>query len=324
MGNTLSMAEDKTIVCLGIMVADLVGGPLHALPKRGTLVLVDKMGLFPGGCAVNTATALVRLGLPASVIGKVGHDSLGDFMLDTLSERGVDVQGVRRDPETGTATTMVMLDPDGERRFIHYLGANANLVVGDVDFDLVEKSAILHIAGCFIMPGIDGEPTAGLLKRARSAGVTTFLDTAWDAQGRWMKLLAPVLPHLDYIVPSLAEARAITGFVEPADVAKALLDSGVGTVALKMGAAGCLVMTGDGRPRHFPAYQVNVVDATGAGDAFAAGFIAGVYLGWSIEQTARLANAVGALCVTGMGAQGGVSSLSKTLAFMEGMVIKEA
>jgi sugar/nucleoside kinase (ribokinase family) len=84
-----------------------------------------------------------------------------------------------------------------------------------------------------------------------------------------------------------------------------------------MGPAGCLVMTGDRVPHYFSAYQVDVVDATGAGDAFAAGFIAGIYLDWPLDQTSRLANAVGALCVTGMGALGGVTSLSETMIFMD-------
>jgi sugar/nucleoside kinase (ribokinase family) len=132
-----------------------------------------------------------------------------------------------------------------------------------------------------------------------------------------MDLLAPCLPHLDYFVPSLAEARALTGLDEPEEVARALLDHGVGTVGLKMGADGCLVMTCAGDSLRMPAFEVQAVDATGAGDAFAAGFIAGVWKEWSLEKTARLANAVGALCVTGVGATGGVRSLPETLTFME-------
>jgi sugar/nucleoside kinase (ribokinase family) len=211
---------------------------------------------------------------------------------------------------------MVMVDPDGERRFVHYIGANARLKLEDVDLDLVESASILHVAGALVLPGLDGAPTATLLQRARAAGVTTFLDTVWDDTGRWMEVLAPCLPHVDYFVPSLSEARALTGRDVPRDVARALLERGVGTVGLKMGAGGCLVMTGSGDLFHIPAFEVRAVDSTGAGDAFAAGFIAGVWQGWSLERTARLANAVGALCVTGSGASGGVRSLAETLAFI--------
>jgi len=311
------MIMDKPIVCLGIMVADVVGRPLRTLPEAGRLVLVDEMSLHTGGCAINTATALALLGLPVEVIGKVGMDPFGDFLVRRLEERGIGSRGVARDPEVGTSATMVMVDPDGERRFVHYIGANACLTLEDVDLAMVEGASILHVAGALVLPGIDGQPTAGLLQKAHSAGVTTFLDTVWDDTGQWMQLLGPCLPHVDYFVPSLAEAQALTGLDEPGDVARALLDRGVGTVVLKMGADGCLVVTRTGEPLRVPAYEVEAVDATGAGDAHAAGFIAGVWQGWPLERTARLANAVGALCVTGVGAAGGLRSLPETLAFME-------
>jgi sugar/nucleoside kinase (ribokinase family) len=211
---------------------------------------------------------------------------------------------------------MVMVDPDGERRFVHYMGANARLTLEDIDLEMIRTATILHVGGALVLPGIDGDPTAWLLKEAHAAGVVTFLDTVWDDTGRWMEVLAPCLLHLDYFIPSLPEAQAITGQEDVVDVARALLDRGVGTVALKMGADGCLVATQGSEMFHLPAYEVEVVDATGAGDAFAAGFIAGVWHGWSLEKTAQLANAVGALCVTGVGALGGARSFSETLHFM--------
>jgi len=311
------MINNKPIICLGILVADVVGKPLRAVPDPGRLVLVDEMSLHTGGCAINAATALARLGLPVEVIGKVGSDAFGDFVLAALAERGIGCRGIKRDMEAGTSATMVMVAPDGERRFVHYIGANAHLRLEDIDLSMVEAASILHIAGSLVMPGMDGQPTAELLRHARQAGVTTFLDTVWDDTGRWMDLLAPCLPYIDYFVPSLPEGQALTGLDDPAEIAHALLERGVKTVGLKMGVDGCLVMTGDEPAHHFPAYQVDVVDATGAGDAFAAGFIAGVWQGWPLEQTAPFANAVGALCVTGLGAAGGVRSLPETLAFLE-------
>jgi len=311
------MALDNPIVCLGILVADVVGRPLRAVPDPGRLVLVDDMALHTGGCALNAATGLARLGLPVEVIGKVGADPFGDFLLRTMAERGIGTQGVSRDPEIGTSATMVMVAPDGERRFVHYIGANARLRLDDVDGAQIAGASILHVAGALVLPGLDGRPMAALLQTARSAGVITFLDTVWDDTGRWMDLLGPSMPHVDYFVPSLAEAQALTGLDDPEDVACALLDRGVGTVGLKMGSAGCLVVSGTGERVRLPAFEVPVVDATGAGDAFAAGFMAGVWLGWSLEQTARLANAAGALCVTGAGASGNVRSLPETLAFID-------
>lgn len=311
------MTLSRPIVCLGILVADVVGRPVRALPDRGRLVLVDDMALHTGGCALNAALGLARLGLPVEVIGKVGVDPFGDFLLRTMAGAGIGTRGVARDPDTGTSATMVMVEPDGERRFVHYIGANARLRLDDIDSALVLGASILHLAGALVLPGLDGPPMAALLQVARSAGVITFLDTVWDDTGRWLDLLGPSLPHTDYLVPSLAEAQALTGLDDPDGVARALLDRGVGTVALKMGEAGCLVVSASGERLRLPALDVPVVDATGAGDAFAAGFMAGVWLGWSLERAARLANAVGALCVTGAGAAGSLRSLPDTLAFMD-------
>ncbi|HLE51302.1 MAG TPA: carbohydrate kinase family protein [Anaerolineales bacterium] len=314
----------KPIVCLGILVADIVARPLNALPERGRLVLVDEMGIHTGGCATNAASALARLGLPVEVIGKVGSDLAGDFVVEAMQERGIGTRGVRRDPQIGTSLTIVLVDPDGERRFVHYLGANAHLTLEDLDLRIIEGASILHIGGALVLPGIDGEPTAELLRKARAAGVVTFLDIVWDDTGRWLDMLAPCLPWVDYFIPSLPEAQVMTGLDDPLAIAHTLLARGPSVVGLKLGAQGCLVLTRAGEIIHAPAFQVNVVDATGAGDAFAAGFIAGVWQGWPLEKTARFANAVGALCVTGLGAGGGVRSLPETLQFMETTAVKTA
>lgn len=298
------------------MVADVVGKPIKSIPEPGRLVLVEEMSLHTGGCAVNTATALARLGMPVEVIGKVGTDPFGDFLLNTLMERNIGVQGVLRDKSTGTSVTMVMVDPDGERRFVHYIGANAMLTIEDVDMNLLRGKSILHIAGSLVLPGLDGESTAELLRSARAEGLVTFLDTVWDDTGRWMELMKPCLQYIDYFVPSLPEAQEITQLEDPIEVARSLINAAVGTVALKMGAEGCLVMNKDGEMIRYPAFPVKVVDATGAGDAFAAGFIAGVWNGWNLEKTALFANAVGAMCVTGLGASGGVNSMEDTQDFI--------
>jgi sugar/nucleoside kinase (ribokinase family) len=317
------MSSTKPIVCLGIMVADMVGRPVRSIPDAGRLALVDEMGLHTGGCAINAATTLARLGLPVEVIGKVGTDPLGDFLVNALVERGIGSRGVKHAEKVGTSSTMIMVDERGERRYIHCMGANADLRFNDIDMNMVEGASILHIAGALVMPGIDGQPTADILSRAQSAGVTTIMDTVWDDTGRWARL-EPCLPYLDAFVPTIEEAQAITGLDDPYEVGRRLLDSGVGTVGLKMAALGCLVMDQSGAIIRLPAFEVEAVDTTGAGDAFAAGFITGVWHGWTLERTAKFANAVAALCVTGVGAAGGVRTLDEALAFMDSARLKAA
>lgn len=303
------------IVCLGILVADVLGKPVDEYPGRGKLVLVDQMELHTGGCATNTGVDLAKIGIDTGIMGKVGEDGFGDFVIATVERHGMDARGVVRDPDNNTSGTMVMIHADGERSFIHYLGANATLVEADVNFDFAKGARILHVAGTFLMPSFDGQPTANVLKRAQELGITTSLDTAWDSRGRWMELLAPCLPYMDYAVPSIEEARMVTGWHDPADVAKALMEHGVKVVGLKMGEDGCYIRSADQELR-IPKYDVEAVDACGAGDAFSAGFLTGILKGWDLEKTGRFANAVGALCVTAIGATTGIRSLEETLAFM--------
>lgn len=303
------------VVCAGILVADIVGQPVDRYPDRGKLALVPRMELHPGGCAANTGIALAKLGIRTRVIGRVGQDGFGDFLVSELERHGLDARGVARDTTVNTSATMVLVHSDAERSFLHFRGANAELTEADLATELLEGARLLHVAGSFLMPRFDGEPTARVLASARARGLITCLDTAWDAQARWMSLLAPCLPHLDYFVPSMEEAREITGRRAPAEAAAALRDAGVGTVVLKQGEEGCFVSSRDGE-FPLPALRVQAVDALGAGDAFVAGFIAGVVQGWDLERAARFATAVGATCVTALGATTGVRSMEETLCFM--------
>ena len=147
---------------------------------------------------------------------------------------------------------MVAVDAQGERTFLHYPGANAAFTAADVDWALIEAAHILHIAGPFLMPRFMGEDCAAVLRRAKELGKTTTLDTVWDATGRWMSVLEPSLPYLDYLLPSLEEARRLTGRDAPCDIAQVFLDQGVGVGRPQTGRAGLLPPHGRGRRVHRP------------------------------------------------------------------------
>lgn len=304
------------VACLGILVADVIARPIRILPDRGKLVQVEAITLSLGGCASNTGTGLARMGVSTAVIGKVGRDSFGDYIEQTLRQEGIDTRGVIRDETVHTSATMVLVEPDGERRFIHYVGANAALREEDIPRDVVAEAKILHIGGALLLPGLDGEPMARLLAWAQAQGLVTSLDTVWDAQGRWLDVLQPCFPYVDYFLPSIAEAQEITGYTEPREIAHFLLSRGVRVVGLKMGEKGCYVCT-EAEEWYLPAYPVAAVDATGAGDAYVAGFLAGILQGWDLKRTAQLANAAGACCVTSLGATTGMRSLAETLEIVE-------
>ena len=303
------------VASLGIIVADVLARPIDRMPESGKLILVDSMALHLGGLAAATARVLAKLGANVAMIGRVGNDGFGDFVLDTLRESGVNVAGVGRDAGASTSGTMVLVSADGERSFYHYPGASDAVREEDVDFNIVEKARILHFGGPFLMKQLDGAPIARVFRRARSLGKITSMDTAWDDTGRWLKLIEPSLEHLDIIHASLEEARAITGKDEPEEMAQFLRSYGIGTVVIKMGGDGCYIR-GENEAHRIEGLQVDVVDTTGAGDAFVGGFLYGVSRNWDLRECGLFANAVGALTVTKMGGSEAVESYDATVAFM--------
>jgi sugar/nucleoside kinase (ribokinase family) len=283
--------------------------PVDALPERGTLGLVDSIELRGGGCALNTASALTRLGLRAAVVGKVGADAFGDFILGALEERGVNASGVIRDTRTPTSASVALVDAAGERTFLHATGANATVSADELGEDPFRGRA-LHIAGALVLDELDGEPTALLLSEARRRGIGTSVDTVFDARGRWDRLIS-VLPFCDLVTPGLHEALAITGEEEPGRAARRLRELGAHVAAVTLGADGCYVAA-DAFEGHVAGFRVEALDGTGAGDAFAAGFLQGMLAGRSLEECARLANAAGGLATRAVGAFEGVGDLAET------------
>jgi len=304
------MDNAPDVVCVGILVADVIARPVTRLPEAGTLAFVDSIELRGGGCALNTASCLARLGLRSAALGKVGADTFGEFVLRLLGERGVDAEGVLTDPELATSASVALVDPAGERTFLHLRGANAGLraeELGERPF----AGRALHVAGALVLEALDGEPTARLLGEAKRRGIQTSLDPVFDADGHWERLL-PALPHCDLVTPGLAEAHGITGEQDPARAARRLRELGTRIAAVTLGPDGCYA-AGDGFDGHVRGVQVEAVDGTGAGDAFAAGFLYGLLAEWPLERCARFANAAGALATTAIGAFEGVGDLEETL-----------
>lgn len=301
------------VLSLGIYVVDVLGRPIDQFPEKGKLALFDELEIHTGGCANNTAIALTRLGISAGAMGKVGTDAFGDLILQGLVDNGVGTVGMRQDANTGTSFSFVAVASDGERTFYHYIGANGELCEADLDWKVIKGAKILHVAGALVMPRFDGVPMANVLREAKASGITTSLDTAYDATGRWMETLEPCLSYVDMFMPSIVEAQHLTGISDAREIAQFLRNNyGIHTIVIKMGENGSYASTPEAE--HFaPAYSVNAVDATGAGDAYVAGFLAGTIMGWDLKATAELASATGAACVTAIGTTAGIQNLEETL-----------
>jgi sugar/nucleoside kinase (ribokinase family) len=300
------------VVCVGNLVADLIVRPVDALPPRAELRMVEAIDLRAGGCALTTAVVLGRLGAKAAMLGMVGDDPFGQFLESALADASVDGRGVVRHPTVPSVATVVVVDSQGERTYLHAPGVGALLTREHLPHDLLFAGKALHIAGALINPGIDGEPTASILQEARRRGILTSLDTAFDPTGTWQRVHT-ALPHLDIFAPGYPEARHISGLDDPAAIARWARERGARTVIVKLGGDGAYVDGPEFQGR-VPAFPVDVVDATGAGESFNGGLLYGLTRGWPLERAVRLGAATGALAVTQIGAAAGVTNLAESLA----------
>jgi sugar/nucleoside kinase (ribokinase family) len=296
------------VLCVGNAVADTKARPVDSLPATGTLALVDSVSLHGGGCALNTALALAKLGMKAGIVTGVGHDAFGEFLMGLLKRAGVDNSPVVTHPVLQSSATAVMVNRRGERSFLHTIGASAAITEKAVPDSLLRKYRALHLSGFYILPRLDGAPAMRVLRRAKKLGLVTSLDTCWDPRRRW-HLVRMCLPYTDYYMPSYEEAREAFGSRDPRTIAEAAFRAGVRKgVILKTGAKGCFALFRGGAQVRVPAFKVKVVDTTGAGDCFDAGFLAGLLRRQALSEALMLGCAAGACSVSGMGSQGTIRS----------------
>ena len=306
------MSAANPILVVGIATVDAIAQTVDALPSPGGLAGFDRLTLTTGGCAVNVALALARLDVKCDLVVRVGADLLGDFVVRELRRGGVAADPVVRDPSTPTSFSFVAVRGDGERSFLHFRGTNALLCRADVPATLLTSRSIVFVAGAMLMAALDGEPTAALLREARAAGATTMLDTVFASSAptdEWRRLILPALPHCDCFVPSYAESRAITGLDDPAAAARALRQAGAREVVIKLAERGAFCIDAAGRESLVPAFAVEqVVDSTGAGDCWCAGFLAARLAGHALTDAVRVGHAVAAFGIRCAGATTGVPS----------------
>ena len=289
------------VVCAGILVADTFVPPVPEMPASGELVEVrGEFVLDAGGCAANTAITLAKLDVDVRVAATVGADPGGRFLRETLEERGVDASGITASPTRGTSRTVILTVEGEDRRYLHAVGANADLDAAAIDAAR-PGAEVLVIGGYLVLPGLDAAELADLLRRARADGAFTILDVVVP-HGRpgVAEALRPVLPLVDLFMPNRDEAAALLGLHDPVEQAVALRDWGCAAVVITCGAEGAVYADADSVLRVRP-YPVELVDGSGAGDAFTGGLVAGVLEGWPVERSLRFASAVGASACRGLG-----------------------
>jgi ribokinase len=266
-------------------------------------VLVDAIALTIGGSASIMAAAAARLGLRVALVGVVGDDALGRFMLDELAARGVDVATCRIAADRPTGATVILAKP-GDRAILTAEGTIPDLTPEDIPDGLLERTRHVHVASYFLQRGLNRALPA-ILDGARAAGATVSVDPNGDPSERWDGGLIDLLPRLDVFLPNEAEASAIAGRHDVADAARALAAPGPRPlVVVKRGLAGAIAVDAGGADVRVDAIPVEAVDAIGAGDAFDAGFLAAWLEGRPVRDCLLLGVACGALSTRGAGGTG--------------------
>jgi sugar/nucleoside kinase (ribokinase family) len=304
----------RGVLCCGNIVVDISVRPVEQF-NWGTTTWVDSIEQNLGGNGSNTSYALGRLGVSVRLLGMVGRDPFGELALSILRSASVDLAFVGRS-QASTTTTICPVNAEGNRLFLHRVGSSAEVFPEPIEFTpaMLAGMSHFHMANLFALPQMRRRVPESI-RRAHEAGLTTSLDTGWDARGRWLEDIAGCLQYVDLLFLNQDEARMLSGSSDPDQAARHMQALGASDVVIKLGAEGCAVFTSDGAAR-FPAFDVDVIDTTGAGDCFVAGFLAALSMGRCYQEAARFANAVGALSVQKLGAINGVRTRAETEAWL--------
>jgi len=301
----------------GLIVADVIGEPmdLRRPPPRGGLVLANSVTLTTGGNVCNAGIAMAKLGMRVAAAGLVGNDVLGAAVVERLKQAGLDTSAVFTTDRSQTSATVVAVEPGGERCFFHVLGVSALLDAAAFRrcFPIFATCGYVQIGYFGLLPALTPHLPDLLAELHRSAPNTKIaLETVNPTARR--ELLDPILPHLDVFAPSRTEAADLTGESDPAKmVASFRRQMKQGLIGIKLDAEGCYLDDGQ-RTVRAPAYKVQVVDTTGAGDTWFGGLLTALIRQMPLDQAARFANRAAADCCTALGASTGVRSFDETLA----------
>ncbi|MBD3307914.1 hypothetical protein GF339_15895 [candidate division KSB3 bacterium] len=277
------------------------------IPDWDELEYISEYTMQQGGMVATATVAAARLGEQVEFIGGIGNDDGGRYHLEVLQAARVNTDRMRIFDGAHTAFSFVLVhEVSGKRTIIHYRGVQGkpDLGIGEIDLAGVQ---FLHLDGYWL------EDALKTAQRAKSRGITITLDPS-------SKLLrdanaADLFRLVDYFMPSYTFARRLTGETDPALAAEQLLHYGGKAVIITKGEEGCFISTRD-HYEHLPAFEVPVVDTTGAGDVFHGAFVAGLSKGYDLRQAAQFASAVAALKCTVLGGQSGIPTFQHTQAFL--------
>jgi sugar/nucleoside kinase (ribokinase family) len=301
-------------VTMGVHVLDVLVRPVEEIPEGQGGQLVEQIRITAAGSAGGTALTLAKLGAEVHSAGAIGTDEVGEMLVGLLERGGIDTSMLIHRDGVQTSASVLPIRPDGSRPAFHVVGANATYGPDDVDWAALDGVTHLHLGGPEFM---GGEAAALILAKARERGIVTSADVLAPGEQGVLEWIAPALGHLDYFLPNDDQVRGFTGIDDLEEACRSLVERGAGCVAATCGADGVILVDAEGTLR-VPAFEVDVVDTTGCGDAFSAGFLRGLSLGRDRATAAALGCAAAGLVAGGLGSDHGDFDLAAAEALAAG------
>lgn len=307
----------KSFVSVGVTILDIVGFPINALPEGESTELIQQIQICPAGTAAAPAVIAARQGLDTTLVGAVGNDDMGRFLLDKLSREQVDTSLVQTREDMPTAATILPINDSGGRPNWHSPGAFLLVEPNDAIRERLASADHIHWGGVGMLFNMDGEVAASLLAQARENGAVVTADLIAPGDHTHDSVQA-IAPQLDYFMPSIDEALQISGKDTVAAAADYFMAMGAGGCVIKCGAEGAFVATDQGVAEQVPVIRdVSVVDTSGCGDSFCAGFNVGLANDMDPVQACQFAAATAAQVATGVGSNAAVRDFDTTWRIMQ-------
>jgi sugar/nucleoside kinase (ribokinase family) len=302
------------ILVVGEINVDFVFKGCRALPMPGKEVLADDFVMTPGSSSMICAMGLAKLGNSVAFHGRLGTDASGEFCLRALHGAGIDTSSLRPDASLRTGVTASLSTPH-DRALVTFAGAIAELRAEEVQDEWLRKATHLHVSSYYLQKALRSG-CRRLFERATALGLTTSLDPGFDPEQKWESDLLETLQQVDVFLPNEQELEAITGRGDLSEALAAVQNGRTRTV-VKRGSEGCTSLD-DGLRRDVPAYAVDAIDSTGAGDSFDAGFLHAWLRQMSWLDCMRWGSACGSLSTRGIGGTTAQATADQALNVMVG------
>lgn len=308
------------LLTIGLTTLDICAHPVDVLTHTERATIIEGIACTPAGTAGGAAMVAAKLGVKTTIVGAVGDDMIGAFVRLGFKSVGVDTSLLATKPGERTSTTLLAVESNGQRSSYHAPGAGGSAAIDDTVVAAACASAFVHYAAIGGR-ATDGGAGAELLQAAKAAGAVVTCDLIGPRRSARDELQR-LLPHVDYFMPSAAEAHFLSERDDLGEAADMFLAMGAKACIIKDGPRGSLVTIGADR-RRVPAHAIKPLDTTSCGDSYCAGFIAALSRGWAPLEACRFATATAALVAQGLGTLGMLVVFAETEKAMRETALSE-